>query len=192
MSYAYLRAVFSYIYFNTVHMNHKDYFREGLRAFLAIGMIAILTACGDDDSLAPEEQAYIDENKAFIWEKKTARDANGDPLYTPIVALGDTALYRVTHKEGEWESLPVASSTVHVLDLEGRLIDGTIFQSLIDSAQFQMTSLIPGLTAILYRVHPDEKIEAIIPASLGYGSNDYLGIPGGSTLVFTFTLDKIL
>lgn len=161
-------------------------------ALTALFGMATLTSCGDDDGLSAEQQAYITENKAYIWEKKAEKDENGNPVYTEIVALGDTALFRVVEKKGEWTSLPVAESTVHLLDLEGHLIDGTVFQKKTDSCQFQMTSLIPGFTAILYRVHPDETIEAIIPASLGYGENDYMGIPGGSTLIFTFTLDKIL
>ena len=173
--------------------------------------INILGSCGDNDGLNVVQEndnkhekdsayinqdsirlAYITENKAYIWEKKAEKDENGNPVYTQIVALGDTALFRVVEKKGEWTSLPVAESTVHLLDLEGHLIDGTVFQKKTDSCQFGMTTLIPGFTAILYRVHPDETIEAIIPASLGYGENDYMGIPGGSTLIFTFTLDKIL
>ena len=138
-------------------------------ALTALFGMATLTSCGDDDGLSAEQQAYITENKAYIWEKKAEKDENGNPVYTEIVALGDTALYRVIKKEGDWNSVSVAESTVHLLDLEGHLIDGTVFQQKADSCQFGMTTLIPGFTAILYRVHPDETIEAIIPASLGYG-----------------------
>lgn len=51
--------------------------------------------------------------------------------------------------------------------------------------------IIPGLSGVLLNIHLDETVEAIIPASLGYGYGDYSGIPGGSTLIFTFTLDKV-
>ena len=118
-------------------------------ALTALFGMATLTSCGDDDGLSAEQQAYITENKAYIWEKKAEKDENGNPVYTEIVALGDTALYRVIKKEGDWNSVPVAESTVHLLDLEGHLIDGTVFQQKTDSCQFGMTTLIPGFTAIL-------------------------------------------
>lgn len=35
-----------------------------------------------------------------------------------------------------------------------------------------------------------ERVEAIIPANLGYGYYDYRGIPAGSTLIFTYTIEK--
>ena len=54
-----------------------------------------------------------------------------------------------------------------------------------------MNGIIPGLSGVLLNIHLDETVEAIIPASLGYGYGDYSGIPGGSTLIFTFTLDEV-
>ena len=39
-------------------------------ALTALFGMATLTSCGDDDGLSAEQQAYITENKAYIWEKK--------------------------------------------------------------------------------------------------------------------------
>ena len=36
-----------------------------------------------------------------------------------------------------------------------------------------------------------EKAKFIIPSNLGYGSNNYSGIPGGSVLVFDINLLKV-
>ena len=53
---------------------------------------------------------------------------------------------------------------------------------------FSMNGIIPGLSGVLLNIHLDETVEAIIPASLGYGYGDYSGIPGGSTFNLYFYL----
>ena len=111
--------------------------------------------------------------------------------YKQVVIGGDTALYRIIQKENEWTTTPSATSVVYLLDLEGKYIDGKVFQKKLDRASFSMNGIIPGLSGVLLNIHLDETVEAIIPASLGYGYGDYSGIPGGSTLIFTFTLDKV-
>lgn len=77
---------------------------------------------------------------------------------------------------------------VYLLGLEGKFIDGQVFQNKLEESYYPMNNIIPGLSGILLNIHLDETVEAIIPASLGYGYRDDRGIPGGSTLIFTFTL----
>lgn len=147
---------------------------------------------GDDELQFSEEQlAYINKNKEYIWEKKAEKDENGELKYKQVVIGGDTALYRIIQKENEWTTTPSATSVVYLLDLEGKYIDGKVFQKKLDRSSFSMNGIIPGLSGVLLNIHLDETVEAIIPASLGYGYGDYSGIPGGSTLIFTFTLDKV-
>ena len=140
---------------------------------LLVIMMMGLTSCGDDDELqfSEEQLAYINKNKEYIWEKKTEKDEMGELRYKQVVLGGDTALY--------------------LLGLEGKFIDGQVFQKKLDRSSFSMNGIIPGLSGVLLNIHLDETVEAIIPASLGYGYGDYSGIPGGSTLIFTFTLDKV-
>lgn len=54
-------------------------------ALTALFGMATLTSCGDDDGLSAEQQAYITENKAYIWEKKAEKDENGNPVYPKSV-----------------------------------------------------------------------------------------------------------
>ena len=138
---------------------------------LLVIMMMGFTSCGDDDELqfSEEQLAYINKNKEYIWEKKTEKDEKGELRYKQVVLGGDTALYRIIRKENEWTTTPTMTSVVYLLGLEGKFIDGQV----------------------LLNIHLDETVEAIIPASLGYGYGDYSGIPGGSTLIFTFTLDKV-
>ena len=160
---------------------------------LLVIMMMGLTSCGDDDELqfSEEQLAYINKNKEYIWEKKTEKDEMGELRYKQVVLGGDTALYRIIRKENEWTTTPTMTSVVYLLGLEGKFIDGQFFQKKLDRSSFSMNGIIPGLSGVLLNIHLDETVEAIIPASLGYGYGDYSGIPGGSTLIFTFTLDKV-
>ena len=167
----------------------KKYWHIALMLFCVL----MITSCGDDDELqfSEEQLAYINKNKEYIWEKKAEKDENGELKYKQVVIGGDTALYRIIQKENEWTTTPSATSVVYLLDLEGKYIDGKVFQKKLDRSSFSMNGIIPGLSGVLLNIHLDETVEAIIPASLGYGYGDYSGIPGGSTLIFTFTLDKV-
>ena len=160
---------------------------------LLVIMMMGFTSCGDDDELqfSEEQLAYINKNKEYIWEKKTEKDEMGELRYKQVVLGGDTALYRIIQKENEWTTTPTMTSVVYLLGLEGKFIDGQVFQNKLEESYFPMNNIIPGLSGILLNIHLDETVEAIIPASLGYGYRDDRGIPGGSTLIFTFTLDKV-
>ncbi|WP_297905860.1 FKBP-type peptidyl-prolyl cis-trans isomerase [uncultured Parabacteroides sp.] len=161
-------------------------------SFLMIVVMGF-TSCGDDDEIqfSEEQLAYITKNKEYIWEKKAEKDENGELRYKQVVIGSDTALYRILKKENDWQTKPSLTSVVYLLDLEGKFIDGQVFQEKVENSSFSMNGIIPGLSGVLLNIRLDETVEAIIPASLGYGNSDYSGIPGGSTLIFTFTLDKV-
>lgn len=155
---------------------------------LAIMMIG-LTACDDDNNdLSDEQLAYFNQNRAYIQEKAGLRSEDGDPLYRQIVMGSDTVLYRILRKEGEGDSIRI-DSKAHMI-LRGDLIDGGNFQPEMEMT-YMPGQLVGGLCLVMVETCVGEEIEAIIPASLGYGYNDYYTIPGGSTLVFTYTIDKI-
>lgn len=161
-----------------------------VRALLVILVMGI-TSCGDDkDQLTVEQEAYIKQNKEYIWEKKAQKEENGELTYRQVIISTDTALYRIVKKENDWQSYPTTTSTITVKDMVGQLISGQVFQPKAN-AQLKMNSLIPGFAAIMLHVHPDETVEMIIPSNLGYGNMDQKDIPAGSTLLFTLTLDKI-
>lgn len=89
---------------------------------------------------------------------------------------------------------PNAKSTVTV-NYEGRLIDGTIFDSSIarnQPVEFQTSQVIPGWTEGLQLMKEGAKYRFFIPASLGYGemgSGD--SIEPNSTLIFDVELIKV-
>lgn len=90
---------------------------------------------------------------------------------------------------------PSASSKVKV-DYEGRLIDGTVFDSSIarnQSVEFQASQVIPGWTEGLQLMKEGAKYRFFIPAKLAYGeigSGD--SIEPNSALIFDVELLKVL
>lgn len=59
------------------------------------------------------------------------------------------------------------------------------------SMELTPSGVIEGLGAVLLKNTVGETVEAIIPSTLGYGYEDYLDIiPGGSTLIFTYTIEN--
>ena len=72
---------------------------------------------------------------------------------------------------------------------KGDFISGQNFQKEM-TMTLTPAGVVPGLGAILLNNTIGERVEAIIPANLGYGYYDYRGIPAGSTLIFTYTIEK--
>ena len=97
-------------------------------------------------------------------------------------------------KQGTGQS-PKANSIVKV-NYEGRLIDGTVFDSSIarnQTAEFQVSQVIQGWTEGLQLMKEGAEYRFFIPAQLGYGqigSGDV--IEPNSTLIFDVKLIEIL
>ena len=97
-------------------------------------------------------------------------------------------------KQGTGQS-PKANSIVKV-NYEGRLIDGTVFDSSIarnQAAEFQVSQVIQGWTEGLQLMKEGAQYRFFIPAQLGYGqigSGDV--IEPNSTLIFDVELIEIL
>ncbi len=81
------------------------------------------------------------------------------------------------------------------VDYEGRLIDGTVFDSSYKrgkSATFPVNQVIPGWTEALSMMPVGSKWEVYIPQTLGYGDREQQKIPPFSCLVFTVELHEIV
>lgn len=110
------------------------------------------------------------------------------------VQTSATGLQYKILKEGDGPN-PVASDEVTV-HYEGRLIDGTVFDSSYERgepATFPLGNVIPGWTEGLQYIKKGGKAELYIPSDLGYGSRQAPGgkIPPYSTLIFVVELIEI-
>jgi FKBP-type peptidyl-prolyl cis-trans isomerase FkpA len=89
---------------------------------------------------------------------------------------------------------PAATDTVKV-HYEGKLIDGTVFDSSKKGAgqpiEFPLNGVIPCWTEGVQRMKVGEKARLVCPSSIAYGDRGRPGIPGGATLDFEVELVSI-
>ena len=99
----------------------------------------------------------------------------------------DSGLYYIITNPGTGAQ-PTASSNVTVA-YKGYFTNGTVFdQSTAAGVSFGLRQVIQGWTeGIPYFKTGGDGI-LLVPAHLGYGSNDNRGIPGGSVLIFDVKL----
>lgn len=151
--------------------------------------------------MTPEDaDAYVrDTFNAMRLEKERAAKQEGldfleENQSKEGVQTSATGLQYKILVEGDGPS-PVATDEVTV-HYEGRLIDGTVFDSSYERGQpatFPLSGVIPGWTEGLQYLKVGGKAELYIPFDLGYGARQAPGgkIPPYSTLVFTVELLEI-
>ena len=114
-------------------------------------------------------------------------NSNSSMVQTPQVLVEDTLIGAGdTAEEGD-------RVTVNYV---GRFIDGTVFDSSLERREpFQFVlgvgQVISGWDEGIAGMRVGGKRTLSIPPELGYGTNDYGPIPGGSTLIFEIELLKV-
>jgi peptidylprolyl isomerase len=84
---------------------------------------------------------------------------------------------------------------VAVLDYEGRLDDGKVFDSSFAAgrpAYFPVSEVIPGFSEALKLMRPGDRWMIRIPADLAYGKVGADGIPPGAALTFEVELESVI
>lgn len=97
-------------------------------------------------------------------------------------------IYRIL-KEG-YGDIPATDDNV-IVHYTGKLIDGTVFDSSINTgepATFSVRGVIKGWQEALTLMPVGSKWELVIPSILGYGEKRQGNIPGMSTLIFEVEL----
>lgn len=89
---------------------------------------------------------------------------------------------------------PAATETVKV-HYEGKLIDGTVFDSSVERGtpvELKLDGVIPCWTEALQRMKAGEKARLVCPSAIAYGDGGRPPtIPGGATLVFEVQLLEV-
>ncbi len=90
---------------------------------------------------------------------------------------------------------PASGDSEVEVHYEGRLIDGTIFDSSYqrgESITFFLNQVIPGWTEGVQLMPTGSTYELYIPSNLGYGARGIPGvIPPGATLIFKVELIRV-
>ena len=134
------------------------------------------------DRMAYESERSLEEGEKFLAANKEKEG---------VVETKSGLQYKI-EVEGAGIS-PEETDTVEV-NYEGRLIDGTVFDSSYDrgeSVKFPLNRVIKGWTEGLTYAKEGGKIQLYIPAELGYGQRGSGPIPGNSTLIFDIELVKV-
>lgn len=175
-----------------------DAFIQGLRQ-AASGQASSLT----DEEMAKALTQYKKQNESKQLQQfkqladqnlKAGEDFLADNAKKAGVTTRPSGLQYQILKSGTGKT-PTASSKVKV-DYEGRLIDGTVFDSSIarnQPVEFQASQVIPGWTEGLQLMKEGAKYRFFIPAKLAYGemgSGD--SIEPNSTLIFDVELLNVL
>lgn len=139
------------------------------------------SACSTDDSA--EQVANVDRSG-----KGNFPAVSGDD--TPVIAAGSgseptSKVLVKTLKQGE--GAVVCPGATIKANYVGALWDGTVFDSSYqrgEASEFSLKQVVKGWTYGLAHTHVGDRVELVIPASLGYGDRANAKIPANSTLVF--------
>ncbi len=156
---------------------------------------------GDKTVLSIQEcnqvlMGYIEKVKAdkAMASKRQAIAFLTDNKNKPGVITTASGLQYIVLKEGTGPK-PLATDKVKC-DYEGKLIDGTVFDSSIKQGkpiEFQVNGVIRGWTEALQLMNTGSKYRLFIPPDLGYGDQQ-MGpdIKPGSLLIFDVELIEIV
>ena len=139
------------------------------------------SACSTDDSA--DQNANVDRSGTGNFPAVSGEE-------TPVIAAGSgseptSKVLVKTLKQGDG-ALVCPGATIKA-NYVGTLWDGTVFDSSYkrgEPSEFSLDQVVKGWTYGLAHTHVGDRVELIIPASLGYGNQARGNIPANSTLVF--------
>ena len=136
------------------------------------------TAAAADSKPTPEGQAFLDQN---------AKKAG-------VHVLPDGLQYEVVQSGPATGSHPQKGDEIKV-NYEGKLIDGTVFDSSYERGQpaaMPLQHLVPGWEEALPLMRPGDVWMLYLPPKLGYGAQGQGPIPPNAVLVFKIELIDFL
>jgi len=127
----------------------------------------------------------LEANKKYL-EENAAKD--------DVVTTESGLQYEVL-TAGDQDSAQPAADDVVVVHYEGRLVDGTVFDSSVERgepAELPVNGVIPGWMEALQLMHVGDKWKVTLPSELAYGERSPSPvIPPNSVLVFEMELISI-
>lgn len=174
-------------------LNHEQFIKGFQNGILPVDTTFSMDSA---QSLVQKQMAYYHKVKMekkyganrVVGEQFLKLNAKQDSVQTTASGLQ----YKViTMGTGE---KPQKTDRVKV-DYEGRLIDGTVFDSSYKRgkpATFPVGQVIAGWTEALCMMPVGSKWEVYVPQELGYGDREQQKIPPFSCLVFTVELHEIV
>ena len=159
-------------------------FKRNLSRFWILAAIAgLLAACGEDSAT---ERAAPETEPPVVEASDAERVA---PMAGAVVTIPSGLRYEVLVAADGPQPAADAAVLVHY---EGRLQDGTVFDSSLERgapASFRLNQVIAGWTEALQLMSPGAKWRLTIPPELAYGDQGAGDLIGpGATLIFDVEL----
>ena len=166
-------------------------------AALVLGLAACTDVTSSSSSSAPADIDYSACSTDDSAEQNTNVDRSGTGDFpsvsgedTPVIAAGSgsqptSKVLVKTLKQGD--GAVVCPGATIKANYVGTLWDGTVFDSSYkrgEPSEFSLDQVVKGWTYGLAHTHVGDRVELVIPASLGYGNQARGNIPANSTLVF--------
>jgi peptidylprolyl isomerase/FKBP-type peptidyl-prolyl cis-trans isomerase FklB len=154
-------------------------------AALALAACQKKTSVIDDAGPKPPAAAPSPEAKAFL--AKAAKEPG-------VVTLPSGLEYKIVHSGPATGMKPHLNDEVKVM-YEGKLVDGTVFDSSYDRGQpaaMPLKGLVKGWQEALQLMRPGDEWILYVPPDLGYGADGQGPIPPGAVLVFRIELIDVL
>ena len=139
------------------------------------------TADGQDQAQGPVAGDQSKEAKAFL--AKNAKEPG-------VVVLPDGLQYKIVTSGPATGLKPHLQDEVKV-NYEGKLIDGTVFDSSYERGQpyaAPLNNLVKGWQEALQLMRPGDVWMLYVPPELGYGAEGQGKIPPGAALIFKIEL----
>ncbi|KTT76690.1 FKBP-type peptidyl-prolyl cis-trans isomerase [Sphingomonas endophytica] len=141
--------------------------------------------------IAPVKRAYVlwlVVGLVFALVFAVALARAGD---TGIVTTPSGLRYQVL-KAGDVKGARPTDADVTLVNYEGRLVDGTVFDKSQQPTPLPVTGVVPGFSEGLKLMHKGAKYRFWIKPELGYGARATGPIPANSTLVFDVELQDFI
>ncbi len=168
------------------------YWKQIIIASLAAAALPAALLAQDDAVFTPEDQAAKpppDHSQDVAWQNQQM---------LALAKLHWQDGWRVAPYGLRWRPLSGDGSGPHPtvrdvirLNYEGRLVDGTVFDSSFARGKpetFPLAELIPAWQIAVPLMGVGDTIEIAVPSDLGYGPEGAGPIPGGATLFFKIEL----
>ncbi|HSJ11355.1 MAG TPA: FKBP-type peptidyl-prolyl cis-trans isomerase [Gillisia sp.] len=149
-----------------------------MKTHLLALLFIFFISCGDDD----QPVDYISLNEKEIQQYLVNKNLQAEK--------SPSGLYYIIENEGTGLH-PTTTDQVRVA-YKGYFLNGSVFdQSAPEGISFNLQQVIRGWTEGITYFKEGGSGLLLIPSHLGYGFQDYRGIPGGSVLIFEINLIKV-